>query len=105
MLPTKRPNEYKNKSSSSKEGQDMICPSCDTANREDAKFCKRCGHPFHTEARTPETAAVSQLSTTAQESVNAVDDPSLAPTQIISPQQMLAFHANRWQKDAELREG
>ena len=36
----------------------MICPSCDTLNREDAKFCKKCGHPFRTaDAKEPEAAA------------------------------------------------
>src|SRR5947209_5256470 len=81
----------------------MICPSCDTLNRDDAKFCKKCGHPFHTaDAKTPEVSAVSQVAVASEESLNGADDPSLAPTQIISPQQMLAFHANRWQRDMEL---
>lgn len=81
----------------------MICPSCDTLNRDDAKFCKKCGHPFHTaDAKTPEASAVSQVAVATEESLNGADDPSLAPTQIISPQQMLAFHANRWQRDMEL---
>ncbi len=28
----------------------MLCPTCNTPNRDDAKFCKKCGHSFHTEA-------------------------------------------------------
>ncbi|GAC1383760.1 MAG: hypothetical protein NVS4B7_05530 [Ktedonobacteraceae bacterium] len=81
----------------------MICPSCDTPNREDARFCKKCGHPFSTQTvKMPEQAAVSQTSMPMQEEdISAVDDPNLAPTQIISPQQMLAFHATRWQKETE----
>ncbi len=80
----------------------MICPSCDTLNREDAKFCKKCGYPFRTAGtKTPEAAAVSQVAVPAEENLNGTDDPDLAPTQIISPQQMLAFHANRWQRDVE----
>src|SRR5947209_11599238 len=80
----------------------MICPSCDTPNRDDAKFCKKCGHAFRTtDAKVPEAASVSQASTTAPEDVSLAEDPSLAPTQIISPQKMLAFHANRWQKEQE----
>jgi len=80
----------------------MICPSCDTLNREDAKFCKKCGHPFHTgDTKTSEAAVVSQVAVPAEGNLNGADDPDLAPTQIISPQQMLAFHANRWQRDVE----
>ena len=79
----------------------MNCPSCDTLNRDDAKFCKKCGQPFHTAARVPEAAAVSQTPTAGQENIDALEDISNAPTQIISPQQMMAFHANRWQKDLE----
>jgi len=80
----------------------MICPSCDTLNREDAKFCKKCGHSFHTgDTKTSEAAVVSQVAVPAEGNLNGADDPDLAPTQIISPQQMLAFHANRWQRDVE----
>src|SRR5436305_1166321 len=97
----------------------MICPSCNTPNRDDAKFCKKCGQSFRTEAEAtpsrrgvinhartegplwpPATPAVQESADTA-DTENAVDDPSLAPTQIISPQQMMAFHASRWQKDLE----
>jgi len=52
-------------------------------------------------AKVPEAAMVNQISAPAQEGVNAVEDISQAPTQIISPQQMIAFHANLWQKDIE----
>ncbi len=82
----------------------MICPSCNTPNRDDAKFCKKCRFDFHSSAemaKVPEAAMVNQLSTPAQEGVNEVEDISQAPTQIISPQQMIAFHANLWQKDVE----
>ena len=84
----------------------MICPSCHTVNRDDAKFCKKCRYDFHTHpeaAKVPEAAMVNQTSTPApaQEGVIANEDISQAPTQIISPQQMMAFHANRWQKDLE----
>ena len=80
----------------------MNCPSCDTLNREDAKFCKKCGHPFRTtDAKAPEATAVSQVAVATEENLNGADEPELAPTQIISPQQMLAFHANRWQRDVE----
>src|SRR6266567_2168297 len=35
----------------------MICPSCNTSNRDDAKFCKKCGQPLRTEAaEAPEAA-------------------------------------------------
>ena len=82
----------------------MICPSCNTPNRDDAKFCKKCRYDFHSAAemaKVPEAAMVNQMSVSAQEGVNEVEDISQAPTQIISPQQMIAFHANLWQKDVE----
>src|SRR5205823_5991723 len=78
----------------------MICPSCNTPNRDDAKFCKKCGQPLRTEvAKVPEAAGVNQIP--VQESTDTAEDISTAPTQIISPQQMMAFHASRWQKDLE----
>ncbi|MFL5706666.1 MAG: protein phosphatase 2C domain-containing protein [Ktedonobacteraceae bacterium] len=80
----------------------MICPSCDTPNRDDAKFCKKCGHSFRTEAaKIPEAAQVSQNSTSTQENAATAEDISLAPTQIISQEQMLAYHAMRWRQDVE----
>ncbi len=82
----------------------MICPSCNTPNRDDAKFCKKCRYDFHAsavKAKVPEAVMVNQLSAPAQGGVNEVEDISQAPTQIISPQQMMAFHANLWQKDGE----
>jgi uncharacterized membrane protein YvbJ len=72
----------------------MICPSCDTPNRDDAKFCKKCGHSFRTEAaKVPEAVQVSQNATSTPENAGIAEDISLAPTQIISPEQMLAYHA------------
>ncbi len=80
----------------------MTCPSCNTPNRDDAKFCKKCGQPLRTAAaKVPEAAAVSQAPTPMQEDMNTAEDISTAPTQIISPQEMVAFHASRWQKDLE----
>ena len=80
----------------------MTCPSCNTPNRDDAKFCKKCGQPLRAEvAKVPETAGVNQTPVAVQESMNTGEDISTAPTQIISPQQMMAFHASRWQKDLE----
>ena len=79
----------------------MLCPSCNTPNRDDAKFCKKCGQSFRVEStQVPEVATVSQVSTPVQEHMDA-DDPSFAPTQIISPQKMLEFHNRRWQQESE----
>ena len=79
----------------------MLCPSCNTPNRDDAKFCKKCGQSLHIGApQVPEVAAVSQVSTPVQEHMDA-EDPSVTPTQIISPQKMLEFHNRRWQQELE----
>ena len=79
----------------------MLCPSCNTPNRDDAKFCKKCGQSFHVEtAQVPQVAAVSQVPAPVQEQMDA-DDLSSAPTQIISPQKMLEIHSRRWQQELE----
>ena len=94
----------------------MFCPSCNTHNRDDARFCKKCGHSFQTKTTEPaepaEAAEVSQAtlsdhpgSQTGNEvQINAdvasiADDPSLAPTQILTPEQMTAYHQRRWQRE------
>jgi serine/threonine protein phosphatase PrpC len=89
----------------------MLCPSCETPNRGDAKFCKKCGHSFLVEAaQVPEVAEVAEMVVTGQASAGAdaaaqinadTDDPAFAPTQIISPQQMIEFHNRRWQQELE----
>ena len=97
-----KPSDYKDNYSSYEKGRDsMLCPSCNTPNRDDAKFCKKCGQSFRVEStQVPEVATVSQVSTPVQEHMDA-DDPSFAPTQIISPQKMLEFHNRRWQQESE----
>ena len=82
----------------------MLCPSCNSPNRDDAKFCKKCGQSFRVEAteapKAAEVAVVSQGSSPIQEHTD-IDDLSSAPTQIISPQQMIEFHNRRWQQELE----
>ena len=79
----------------------MFCPSCNAPNRDDAKFCKKCGQPLHVEAtKIPEAAVVSQVSAPTQGQTD-VEDISSAPTQIISPQQMVEYHNRRWQQELE----
>ncbi len=46
-------------------------------------------------------AAVATEPETTAASVEPVDDISRAPTQILTPQQMLAYHARRWQQELE----
>lgn len=137
----------------------MLCPSCHTPNRDNAKFCKKCGLPFVPEIddnlliSTQEDAAASPAATTpaesssapaqpaaqipdeqsaeaenapAQEATSAPDtstpdavadqpaspasssgkngeeeDIALAPTQILSPEKMVAMQARRWQHEME----
>lgn len=129
----------------------MLCPKCNTQNRDNAKFCKVCGYSFTAEdsatsssapiqAAEPQSASVTQdaaptssinevapASTSsineavpqeaqavevvvqpepaapvppAQDTTLPEDDISLAPTQILSPQEMVAFQARRWQQEA-----
>ncbi len=131
----------------------MLCPKCNTPNRDNAKFCKVCGYSFTAEdsaasSSAPVRVAEPQSATATQDaapaptsSINEVapaptssineampqeaqavevvvqpetvasaqpaqdttlpeDDISLAPTQILSPQEMVAFQARRWQQEA-----
>ena len=71
----------------------MVCPSCNTPNRDDAKFCKKCGHPINTEAievtvvpEAKQTSAPPVAS--ANPSRECFEDISLAPTQILTAEQM-----------------
>lgn len=121
----------------------MLCPLCHTQNRDNAKFCKVCGHVLIVEAGASEQpasteqyasvpgqaqayAAPPQLaaedsargqssqqagstgSTLPAEPAHAdemqidqAEDISRIPTQILTPQQMLAFHQRRWQEEVE----
>jgi len=113
-----------------KEGR-MLCPTCNTPNRDDAKFCKKCGHSFHTEAANtlaaggqaniPSAAGEAPLEQTAAAVANpaypepavatqtseapvndqVLSDVSLAPTLILTHEQMMAYHSRRWQQEEE----
>lgn len=75
----------------------MICPVCNATNRDDAKFCKKCGHSLHVESSAPVEAAVANQNATAE----TEEDISLAPTQIISSEQMMKMQARHWQREEE----
>ncbi len=125
----------------------MLCPLCNTPNRDNARFCKGCGHllavetvaagpatqpvqppavepvqgraqtssslaqsaPAHEEAPAADLspaapAGVQQgenQQATGSSSVNNMDDLSQAPTQILKPDQMMAYHTRRWKQDME----
>jgi len=113
----------------------MLCPSCNTSNRDDAKFCKKCGYglrketanasvasgqantqlagdqapqePVAVATATPtpveQTAATSanQAPATEQAQAEAANDISLAPTLILTPERMIAYHSRRWQQEIE----
>jgi serine/threonine protein phosphatase PrpC len=142
----------------------MFCPSCHTPNRDNAKFCKKCGLPFVSEiddnlpvsaqsevatlaaapptpaesssASTPSAAQVPAENELEKEEAAAPDalpshdvstqntivdqmasasppspssersggeeDIALAPTQILSPEKMMAYQTRRWQQEMGL---
>lgn len=100
----------------------MICPSCNTGNRDDAKFCKGCGRSLaHTQvAAATENApghvqeqpvaepvvetGATEASTGGADAMNHVptgepQDDNDDATLIISPEQMMAYH-QRHRRDA-----
>jgi serine/threonine protein phosphatase PrpC len=99
----------------------MICPSCNTTNRDDARFCKGCGRPLRTgsagqQEQTAQTAQNIQDAQQVQDVQSAQDaalpaqanvtapepaDASLEPTLILSPEKMVAYHARRWSQEAQ----
>ncbi|QBD80673.1 hypothetical protein EPA93_33750 [Ktedonosporobacter rubrisoli] len=98
----------------------MLCPICHTPNRENAKFCKGCGLSFSPEsAATPQSEAEATSTEVAKQEETQETPPSppplkeareedrgeydvsLAPTQILTPQEMLAYHTRRWQQGGE----
>lgn len=84
----------------------MICPTCNTANRDDAKFCKVCGRSLATaNVAAASGYAPSAVPAPAPETEPAPveiheDDISQEPTLIISPEKMVAYHQRRWRESA-----
>jgi serine/threonine protein phosphatase PrpC len=78
----------------------MICPVCSTHNRDDAKFCKGCGRSLRAEPPA-ELEVVVPEPPAAPPAPGATDDPSLAPTLILTPERMIAYHSRLWQRELE----
>jgi serine/threonine protein phosphatase PrpC len=107
----------------------MLCPSCHTENRDNARFCKKCGLPLNDEqsaqalpeqtAGTTSPEAPTQLTPPSSPSVstetveqqtgpapeqgsngnNTIDDISQAPTQLLTPERMMEYHRQKWEHD------
>lgn len=102
----------------------MLCPLCHTLNRDNAKFCKGCGQLLAVETvaggqatQSAETkqggmSSSPQLSDrygsqpagAGQQSTLDANDPSLAPTEILTPEQMAEFQTRRRQRECELEQ-
>jgi len=94
----------------------MNCPTCNTANRDDAKFCKVCGRSLATAtvaastghaqaeaapAPAPEPAADAMQHIPAAPTEAHEEDISQEPTLVISPEQMTAYHQRLWRDNVE----
>ena len=68
----------------------MNCPSCNTPNRDDAKFCKGCGQRFSpAPAQRPEAVEVNQAQTPAQVDSTCAEDPGQTSTLIVTAEPIL----------------
>lgn len=106
----------------------MLCPLCNTQNRENARYCKGCGKdlaalvseqqeqtqpaPAADQAGPAEAievtipvdqAAVPPPAEAAEETTQVAenDDISMAPTQILTPDKMVAYQIKRWKEEPE----
>src|SRR5581483_2650081 len=102
----------------------MICPSCNTGNRDDAKFCKGCGRSLaHAQVATttenapanaqeqPVAEPVVEAGASAQGADTLNHVPSGEPqddnedaTLVISPEKMMAYHQRRLKDASEPQE-
>jgi serine/threonine protein phosphatase PrpC len=98
----------------------MLCPLCHTLNRDNAKFCKGCGQLLAVETvaggqvsqsagtrqgGTPSSSAYGMPPTgIGQQPTFDANDPSLAPTEILTPDQMAQFQARLRQCESTLEQ-
>ena len=81
----------------------MVCPSCNTANRDDAKFCKSCGQPLRPQQATTSASSIDNEAPTPPTSVQASSES--APAQGEAEQQSAASADDRLRLSYNLRRG
>jgi serine/threonine protein phosphatase PrpC len=107
----------------------MLCPSCHTENRANARFCKGCGLPLNdkqsaltnqalpeqpvamsaevvpaqsADQTVPSDVSSPQAGSTPVQGINgnsSGEDISQAPTQFLTPQRMHEYHKHKWEQD------
>jgi serine/threonine protein phosphatase PrpC len=83
-----------------------IAPSVETAQTEQAQSTSSQdsqGHSTPVSVASPPDAPATEIEQAPSDgnNIHSEDDIAQAPTQILTPQQMIAYHAKRWQQELD----